>query len=216
MIDLNKALDPVNPLDPVKTEEEHDPHYEPVIRLTDKDQVEVKTHEEDEDVKFKMRAKLFRFDPDSSEWKERGTGDVRLLAHKTTGKIRLVMRRDKTLKVCANHAITPEMTLQPNIGSDRSWVWKTLADMAEGAPSAETLAIRFANSDNANQFKEAFEDAQKVNKEISSGNKPETVETSSTDPAGPSAATAKEATDKQNAAAEGSAPESEAVKTTTE
>jgi Ran-binding protein 1 len=43
--------------------------------------------------------------------------------------------------------VTSEMNLQPNIGSDRSWVWKTLADMAEGEPSAETLAIRFANSD---------------------------------------------------------------------
>jgi Ran-binding protein 1 len=28
---------------------------------------------------------------------------VRLLAHKKNKKIRLVMRRDKTLKVCANH-----------------------------------------------------------------------------------------------------------------
>lgn len=52
---------------------------------------------------FKMRAKLFRFDRDSKEWKERGTGDVRLLKHKENGKTRLVMRRDKTLKVCANH-----------------------------------------------------------------------------------------------------------------
>lgn len=50
-----------------------------------------------------MRAKLFRFDRDSKEWKERGTGDVRLLRHKENGKSRLVMRRDKTLKVCANH-----------------------------------------------------------------------------------------------------------------
>ena len=50
------------------------------------------------------RAKLFRFATESSEWKERGTGDVRLLQHKETKKIRLVMRRDKTLKVCANHA----------------------------------------------------------------------------------------------------------------
>lgn len=49
------------------------------------------------------RAKLFRFDAGSTEWKERGTGDVRLLSHKETEKIRLVMRRDKTLKVCANH-----------------------------------------------------------------------------------------------------------------
>jgi Ran-binding protein 1 len=50
-----------------------------------------------------MRAKLFKFVKESSEWKERGTGDVRLLKHKENGKTRLVMRRDKTLKVCANH-----------------------------------------------------------------------------------------------------------------
>lgn len=50
-----------------------------------------------------MRAKLFKFDRESREWKERGTGDVRLLKHKENQKTRLVMRRDKTLKVCANH-----------------------------------------------------------------------------------------------------------------
>jgi Ran-binding protein 1 len=68
-----------------------------------KDVVEVKTHEELEEQVFKMRAKLFKFDPESKEWKERGTGDVRLLKHKENLKTRLVMRRDKTLKVCANH-----------------------------------------------------------------------------------------------------------------
>lgn len=82
-------------------EAEHDPQFEPVIKL--ENQVEVKTHEEDEDVEFKIRAKLFRFDKEGKEWKERGTGDVRLLKHKETKKVRLVMRRDKTLKVCANH-----------------------------------------------------------------------------------------------------------------
>jgi Ran-binding protein 1 len=147
-------------------DEEHDPHYEPVIKLTD--QVETKTHEEDEETLFKMRAKLFRFEATTSEWKERGTGDVKLLAHKETKKVRLVMRRDKTLKVCANHSITSDMHLQPNIGSDRSWVWKAIADMSEGAPSSETLAIRFATADNAGQFKTAFEAAQKTNKELES------------------------------------------------
>ena len=72
-----------------------------MIKLEHK--VEVKTNEEDEDVQFKIRAKLFRFDKESKEWKERGTGDVRILKHKETKKVRLVMRRDKTLKVCANH-----------------------------------------------------------------------------------------------------------------
>lgn len=61
-----------------------------------------------------MRAKLFKFvkaakkegeeaPAAAGEWKERGTGDVRLLKHKETAKVRLVMRREKTLKVCANH-----------------------------------------------------------------------------------------------------------------
>lgn len=81
--------------------ESEDVHFEPVVRLTEK--VETKTNEELEEQTFKMRAKLFKFDRDSKEWKERGTGDVRLLKHKDNGKTRLVMRRDKTLKVCANH-----------------------------------------------------------------------------------------------------------------
>lgn len=145
--------------------EEIDPHFEPVIKLTE--QVEVKTYEEDEDVLFKMRAKLFRFDNGLNEWKERGTGDVKLLQHKATKKVRLVMRRDKTLKVCANHHISAEMRLQPNIGSDRSWVWKVAADYTEEPPTAETLAIRFANSDNANEFKRQFELTQKINSDAS-------------------------------------------------
>jgi len=144
--------------------EEHDPHYEPVVKLTE--QVETKTLEEDEDVIFKMRAKLFRFESATTEWKERGTGDVRLLQHKETKRVRLIMRRDKTLKLCANHAITADMKLQPNVGSDRSWVWKVAADYSESEASAETLAIRFANSDNAQQFKTKFEEAQDINAQI--------------------------------------------------
>jgi len=141
--------------------ESEDVHFEPVVHLTEK--VDVKTNEESEEQLFKMRAKLFKFVRETSEWKERGTGDVRLLKHLENGKTRLVMRRDKTLKVCANHYIVPEMKLSPNVGSDRSWVWNAAADVSEGEPEAVTLAIRFANSDNANLFKDAFIKAQKEN-----------------------------------------------------
>lgn len=126
-------------------EEGEDPHFEPVVHLTER--VDTATNEEKEEQMFKMRAKLFRFDRDTKEWKERGTGDVRLLKHKENQKTRLVMRRDKTLKVCANHYIVPDMKLSPNVGSDRSWVWNAAADVSEGEPEASTLAIRFANSD---------------------------------------------------------------------
>jgi Ran-binding protein 1 len=144
--------------------ESPDVHFEPVHRLTEK--VETKTNEELEEQTFKMRAKLFKFDRESREWKERGTGDVRLLKHKDNGKTRLVMRRDKTLKVCANHYVVPDMKLSPNVGSDRSWVWNAAADVSEGEPEPQTLAIRFANSDNANLFKEAFIKAQQENEAL--------------------------------------------------
>jgi Ran-binding protein 1 len=58
------------------------------------------------------------------------------------------------------------MKLAPNVGSDRSWVWNVAADVSEGEPEALTLAIRFANSDNANQFKDAFLKAQKENESL--------------------------------------------------
>ncbi|KAK4539949.1 hypothetical protein LTR36_009919 [Oleoguttula mirabilis] len=145
-------------------EEEADVHFDPVVHLTEK--VDTKTNEELEEQTFKMRAKLFKFDRESREWKERGTGDVRLLKHRENGKTRLVMRRDKTLKVCANHYVVPDMKLSPNVGSDRSWVWNAAADVSEGEPEAQTLAIRFANSENANLFKEAFIKAQQENEAL--------------------------------------------------
>ena len=144
--------------------EEPDVEFKPVVHLTEK--VDTKTNEELEEQTFKMRAKLFKFDRETREWKERGTGDVRLLKHKENGKTRLVMRRDKTLKVCANHYVVPDMKLSPNVGSDRSWVWNAAADVSEGEPEAQTLAIRFANSENANLFKEAFIKAQQENEAL--------------------------------------------------
>lgn len=49
------------------------------------------------------KAKLYRFDKEGNQWKERGVGTVKLLKHKESGKVRLVMRQSKTLKICANH-----------------------------------------------------------------------------------------------------------------
>ena len=142
-------------------EEEPDVQFEPVVHL---EKVEVKTLEENEDVLYKTRAKLFRYDAEAKEWKERGTGDLKFLKNRDTGKVRLLMRRDKTLKVCANHIIAPEYVLMPNIGSDRSWVYTCTADIAEGVPEAFTFAIRFGNKETADKFKEEFEKAQKLNK----------------------------------------------------
>jgi Ran-binding protein 1 len=78
------------------------------------------------------------------------------------------MRQEKTMKVIANHAIDPRIQLEPNISSDRSWVWSAF-DFAEGELKETVFAMRFANTDIAQEFKDAFVSAQKEMEALLSG-----------------------------------------------
>ncbi|KAJ8910506.1 hypothetical protein NQ315_012353 [Exocentrus adspersus] len=140
---------------------EYDPQFKPIISLPE---VEVVTNEENEGELLKIRAKLYRFDSvsDPPEWKERGTGELKILRHTENNSVRIVMRRDKTLKVCANHFITPWMELKPSAGSDKAFVYKVLVDFADEKPKSECLAIKFGTVDNASLFKEKFEEAKRI------------------------------------------------------
>jgi len=64
------------------------------------------------------------------------------------------------MKVIANHAIDPRIRLAPNAGSDRSWVWSAF-DFSDGELVETVFALRFADSDIANTFKEKFTQCQK-------------------------------------------------------
>ncbi|XP_053352928.1 RANBP2-like and GRIP domain-containing protein 5/6 isoform X1 [Clarias gariepinus] len=140
-------------------EDEDGPHFEPIVPLPNK--IDVKTGEEEEEEMFCNRAKLFRFEAETKEWKERGVGSLKILKHKTSGKYRLLMRREQVLKICANHYITTDMVLKPNAGSDKSWVWYAM-DYADEMPKTEQLAIRFKTADEAAIFKQKFEEAQRA------------------------------------------------------
>jgi len=138
---------------------EHDPYYPPIVSLPE---VQVPTGEDGEEEVFKIRAKLYRWDStaDPPEWKERGTGDVRILKHSDKGHYRVLMRRDKTKKVCANHFVRPWMILQPMKSSnDKAWMYQCHADFADEEAKAEVFAIRFGSPENASKFKTAFDKA---------------------------------------------------------
>ena len=77
-------------MDPQEGDDAHI-YFEPLVPLPEK--IEVKTGEEDEDVLFESRAKLFRFV--GGEWKERGLGVLKILQHRESGRIRLLMRREQ-------------------------------------------------------------------------------------------------------------------------
>lgn len=51
-------------------DDNYDPHYEPIISLPD--EIQVSTGEEEEEKLFGERAKLYRYDVRTKEWKERG------------------------------------------------------------------------------------------------------------------------------------------------
>lgn len=152
-------------------DEDYSKEYEPLVSLSE---VETKTGEEDEEITFKIRAKLFRFSKELNEWKERGTGEVRILRHKKNDKMRLLMRREKTLKICLNHYVNPEVELTENVGSDRSWVWPGV-DYADGERDESLFAIRFRDSTNAKEFKQAYDDARDHMSKVS-GSKTDTKE----------------------------------------
>ncbi|GFY96736.1 RAN binding protein 1 [Actinidia rufa] len=111
----------------------------PIVKLQ---QVAISTGEENEDVLLDLKAKLYRFDREGNLWKERGVGTVKLLKHKESSKVRLVMRQSKTLKICANHLVLPSISMQEHAGNDKSCVWHA-TDFADGELKEELFCIRF-------------------------------------------------------------------------
>ena len=153
-------------------EEESSATFEPVIKL---EEVETKTGEEEEEVLYSQRSKLFIFGETlldkgtgRKSWRERGIGDLRLLKHREHQRIRVLMRQEKTMKIIANHVLDPRITLETNAGSDRSWVWSVF-DFSEGDLVETVFAARFADSDIANEFKKKFVEAQKEMEKILAG-----------------------------------------------
>ncbi|KAK9290387.1 hypothetical protein L1049_008556 [Liquidambar formosana] len=126
----------------------------PIVKL---EEVAVTTGEEEEDALIDLKAKLYRFDKGGNQWKERGAGSVKLLKHKESGKVRLVMRQSKTLKICANHLVLPTMTVQEHAGNDKSCVWHA-TDFADGELKDELFCIRFANVENCRSFMDMFQE----------------------------------------------------------
>ena len=48
------------------------------------------------------------------------------------------------------------MKLKPNCGSEKAWVWSTLADFADNEAKEELLAIRFATAESKENFLNCF------------------------------------------------------------
>ena len=120
---------------------------------------------EEEEELYAQRSKLLRFE--DKKWKERGLGEAKLLKDKATGRIRFLLRQEKTDIIAANHYVidhAPYCDLRPNAGSDKIWVWFA-QDWCEGG-LVEQYALKFGTADLATKFKEAFNDAKAQNSAV--------------------------------------------------
>jgi len=126
----------------------------------------VATGEEEEEQLWSQRSKLYRFRED--EWKERGLGEAKLLKNKANGRIRFLLRQEKTLKVVANHFVVdhdPYCDLRPNSDSQKILCW-CAQDWSEGEMAVERFALKFGTEDFAKKFHEAFNDAKVQNSAV--------------------------------------------------
>ncbi|CAN0880160.1 Ran-binding protein 1 homolog c [Linum grandiflorum] len=149
---------------PAAEDEDTGAQVAPIVQL---EEVAVTTGEEDEDPLLDLKAKLYRFDKDGSQWKERGTGTVKLLKHKNTGKVRLVFRQARTLKICANHLVIATTKVQEHPGNEKSCIWHA-TDFADEELKDELFCIRFPSIENCKLFMETVQEvAESQSKEES-------------------------------------------------
>ena len=111
---------------------------------------------------FCQRAKLYRYDPNTKEWKERGVGEMKLLHHAADNRYRLLLRREQVHKVVCNLRLTADLEFNTLKTSDRAWVWAGMNYAEPENPEVEQLAVKFKSPELAAEFKEAVDKAQKA------------------------------------------------------
>ena len=134
----------------------------------------IKSGEENEECIYKERIRLYRWR--DGEWKERGTGDLKFLRHKTEKRIRFILRQDKTLKNVANFVISndPLCILQNHQGSDKMFNFIAY-DCSEDEPLMEKFVVKIGNAEKAKKFKENWDAAKLFNKLVKEGKESELV-----------------------------------------
>lgn len=134
---------------------EHDPHFEPIVPLPD--MVDVKTGEEDENKLFNSRAKLYRYEKSTKEWKERGVGDLKILHNPKLGTYRLLLRREQVHKLVLNQLINTDLDMNFKDNSDKTFCWVG-HNYVDDETNLESLSVRFKNAEIALLFYDTVRD----------------------------------------------------------
>ena len=77
------------------------------------------------------------------------------------------MRREKTLKVCANFFVKPGTKVEEHAGSEKARVFTTM-DCSDGdiRPVMVNMCVKFGSAEKAQAFQDEFEKAMEVMKQF--------------------------------------------------
>jgi Ran-binding protein 1 len=94
-----------------------------------------------------LRAKVYRFDRKKKKWKQRGLGNIKILQDKQkSGKVRVLMWREKVLTAALNHRITSDMKVYFYGSNPKNFSWSAV-DHSKDKPRPELLTCRFGNAE---------------------------------------------------------------------
>ena len=127
--------------------------------------------EADEETLHEVRAKVLKFVPagdksdgeektekSKSPWLTQGVGPLRLLRHKDTNAVRLLLRAEPRGHVAMNRAVLPDMSYK----ADAKYVKMTTAN--EKGDSLETWMIQVKTQDLAKELASALEEHKALDK----------------------------------------------------
>ena len=148
----NKDLD-----DP---EAEADIYFTPIIELK-----EVEQEKQIENEIFSERGLCAKYDEESSSFKERGRGEIKILQHPETKVTRIVLLRDQVLKLACNHFLMPYIQFKDVNSNEKLVQYTVVKDFAleEEQDKQITFVMRF----NTPEAREKFVDiCTKIQDEI--------------------------------------------------
>ncbi|KAL7079365.1 hypothetical protein ACQ4LE_001400 [Meloidogyne hapla] len=133
-------------------------NFQPIVTLPSK--VETKSGEENEEVLFEARCRLFRFDKSAKEYKTRGTGDLKILFNKQTNRYRCIGRSSEGFKLIANFNLFEKFKVEKKDEKPNCLIWrcKDSSESVEGCD--ETFLAKFRDDQTAQKF------ANKVNEVV--------------------------------------------------
>ncbi|PHH65552.1 hypothetical protein CDD81_1987 [Ophiocordyceps australis] len=124
--------------------------------------------EADEEIVYHVRAKALKFEPaedkdsgakSKSPWSTKGIGPFRLLKHKETGAVRLLLRAEPRGHVALNRALLPNMSYE----AEEKYV--KIATATEGGDGLETWMLQVKTKEIAKKLAESLEKNKEFNKQ---------------------------------------------------